>query len=102
MLPFCLLLLRASSRPTIAMDVVLCDYVRMSLPLEGDMAGVAVFNLGPMDGQVQPVCGETDDLCVVLTDGQQHRYSRTSELQRLPDGRSAVVFDWQGRYYGPK
>jgi hypothetical protein len=27
---------------------------------------------------------------------------RTDTLQRLPDGRLGVVFDWIGRYYGPK
>ena len=61
-----------------------------------------MFNLGPMDGQEQPIERDTDELCVVMTDGQQHRYLRTNEVQRLPDGRSAVVFDWAGRYYGPK
>jgi hypothetical protein len=55
-----------------------------------------------MDGQEQPIERDTDELCVVMTDGQQHRYLRTNEVQRLPDGRSAVVFDWAGRYYGPK
>lgn len=61
-----------------------------------------MFNLGPMDGQEQPIETDTDELCVAMTDGQQHRYLRTNEVQRLPDGRSAVVFDWAGRYYGPK
>ena len=74
----------------------------MPQPLESDTAGTAVFNLGPMDGQEHPFERETDELCVVLTDGQQHRYLRTSEVQHLPDGRSAVVFDWVGRFYGPK
>ena len=55
-----------------------------------------------MDGQEQPIETDTDELCVAMTDGQQHRYLRTNEVQRLPDGRSAVVFDWAGRYYGPK
>jgi hypothetical protein len=55
-----------------------------------------------MDGQEHPVDSDTDELCAVMTDGQQHRYTRTAEVQRLPDGRSAVVFDWVGRYYGPK
>jgi hypothetical protein len=70
--------------------------------LESDAARTAVFNLGPMDGQEQLIEKETDELCVVMTDGQQHRYRRTDELQRLPDGRSAMVFGWAGRYYGPK
>ena len=45
---------------------------------------------------------ETDELCVVMTDGQQHRYVRTDEVKRTLDGRLRVVFDWKGRYYGPK
>ncbi len=61
-----------------------------------------MFNLGPMDGQEQPVNSETDELCIVMTDGQQHRYVRTSEVRRSPEGRLAVIFDWQGRYFGPK
>jgi hypothetical protein len=36
-----------------------------------------------------------------MSDGQQHRYIRTYEVQRLADGRLAVVFDLAGRYYGP-
>lgn len=55
-----------------------------------------------MDGQEHPVDSTTDEICVVMTDGQQHRYARTDGVQRLPDGGSAVVFDWAGRYYGPK
>ena len=76
--------------------------MRMPQSLDSDTAGTAVFNLGPMDGQEHAVEEETDELCVVMTDGQQHRYLRTSEVERLPDGRSAVVFDWVGRFYGPK
>lgn len=68
----------------------------------GGLAGIAVFNGGPMDGQEHPTEGDTAELCVVMSDGQQHRYRRTEELQPLPDGRVAVVFDWAGRYYGPK
>jgi hypothetical protein len=34
-----------------------------------------------MDGQEHADEGETDELCVVMTDGQQHRYLRTSEVQ---------------------
>ncbi len=74
----------------------------MPQSLESDTAETAVFNLGPMDGQEHPIERETDELCVVMTDGQQHRYLRTSEIQGLPDGRSAVVFVWVGRFYGPK
>jgi hypothetical protein len=61
-----------------------------------------VFNLGPMDGLQHPIEMETDELCVVMTDGQQHRYVRTDEAQRALDGRLRVVFDWKGRYFGPK
>jgi hypothetical protein len=55
-----------------------------------------------MDGREHPIESDTDELCVVMTDGQQHRYVRTASVQDLPDGRSALVFDWTGRYYGPK
>jgi hypothetical protein len=74
----------------------------MPQSLESDTAGIALFNLGPMDGLEQSIERETDELCVVMTDGQQHRYVRTDEVQRTPDGRLRVVFDWMGRYYGPK
>jgi hypothetical protein len=60
-----------------------------------------VFSLGPMDGQEQPIDSDTHELRVVMTDGQQHRYLRSTRVQRMPDGRSAVVFGWAGRYYGP-
>jgi hypothetical protein len=73
----------------------------MAQDLNGS-AAIAVFNRGPMDGQEQPTEGDTAELCVVMSDGQQHRYRRTEELQPLPDGRLAVVFDWTGRYNGPK
>ena len=55
-----------------------------------------------MDGQEYPMDSETDELCVVMTDGQQHRYVRTDEVERSLDGRLRVVFDWKGRHYGPK
>ncbi len=61
-----------------------------------------MFMLGPMDGQEHSIERETDELCIVMTDGQQHRYLRTSEVQRSLDGRLRVVFEWQARYYGPK
>jgi hypothetical protein len=73
----------------------------MSQALESHAPSTAVFILGPMDGQEQPIEGETDELCVVMTDGQQHRYCRTADVQHLVGGRSAVVFVWAGRYYGP-
>jgi len=65
-------------------------------------AGAAVLNGGPMDGRQHLVEGDTDDLCVIMTDGQTHQYIRTERIQELPDGRSALVFDYGGRYYGPK
>ena len=74
----------------------------MTQSLESDAVGTAVFNLGPMDGQEHPIERGADELCVVLTDGQQHRYVRTDEVQRSLDGRLRVVFDWKGRYYGPR
>jgi hypothetical protein len=73
----------------------------MAQDLSG-LGGIAVFNRGPMDGQEHPTDGDMAELCVVMSDGQQHRYRRTEELQPLPDGRVAVVFDWAGRYFGPK
>jgi hypothetical protein len=66
------------------------------------LVSYAVFSRGPMDGQEHLIEGDTDELCVVMTDGQQYRYVRTDEIQRLPDGSSAVVFDWVGRCYGPR
>jgi hypothetical protein len=77
------------------------DAGSMSQDLNGS-AAIAVFNRGPMDGQKHSTEGDTAELCVVISDGQQHRYRRTEELQQLPDGRVAVVFDWAGRYYGSK
>jgi hypothetical protein len=70
--------------------------------LQDEAAGTAAFILGPMDGQEHPIDSDIGELCVVMTDGQQHRYVRTGQVQPLPDGRFAVVFDWAGRYYGPK
>jgi hypothetical protein len=64
--------------------------------------GNAVLYRGPMDGREHPIDSHTDELCVVMTDGQQHRYVRTGERRRSPDGRLEAVFDWAGRYYGPK
>jgi hypothetical protein len=55
-----------------------------------------------MDGREHLVRDDRDELSVVMTDGQQHRYLRTDEVQALPDGRSVAVFSWVGRYYGLK
>jgi hypothetical protein len=74
----------------------------MSQALDSGPAVTALFNLGPMDGQKQPVDQEIDELSVVMSDGQQHCYLRTSEVRPLPEGGSAVIFNWGGRYYGPK
>jgi hypothetical protein len=71
------------------------------LDVGSERVEIAVFRLGPMDGQEHPIENATDELSVVMSDGQQHRYVRTDEVQRLADGRLAVVFDWTGRYYGP-
>jgi len=57
---------------------------------------------GPMDGQEHTAEPGLDELAVVMTDGQQHRYERTAVTQTLPDGRAAGVFMWAGRYYGPR
>ena len=86
---------------SIAINAGLCDSGSMAQDRIGS-AAIAVFNRGPMDVQEQPTEGDTVELCVAMSDGQQHRYRRTEELQPLPDGRVAVVFDWAGRYYGPK
>lgn len=69
---------------------------------EIDLVEVAVLSGGPMDGREHTIEGDAGELCVVMTDGQQHRYVRTDDLQLLPDGRSALVFQWTGRYLGPK
>ncbi len=68
----------------------------------GDLAEVAVLVGGPMDGREHAVDGGTDELCVVMTDGQRHRYRRTGEIRSIPDGRSALTFTWTGRTYGPE
>jgi hypothetical protein len=74
----------------------------MSLHLDGGTADSAVLNGGPMDGREHSIEFDTVELCVVMTDGQQHRYRRTNTTQPLSDGRSVPIFDWAGRYYGPK
>jgi hypothetical protein len=74
----------------------------MSLDVGSNRVERAVFRLGPMDGQEHPIESDTDELSVVMSDGQQHRYVRIDEVQHLPDGGLRPVFDWLGRYYGPK
>lgn len=51
----------------------------MSPFLDDNTAETGVFNLGPMDGQQQPIEKHTDEPCVAMTDGQQHRYLRSNE-----------------------
>jgi hypothetical protein len=74
----------------------------MSLHAQGEAAGAAVLNGGPMDGREHSIEVDTVELSVVMTDGQQHRYRRTNAARSLSDGRLVPVFDWVGRYYGPK
>lgn len=93
---------RCSGSLSVVMSPDLCDSLVMAPIPDSDLAEIAVLNGGPMDGREHPIEGDTDELCVVMTDGQQHRYVRTEDVQALPGGRSALVFDWTGRYYGPK
>ena len=67
-----------------------------------DLQEEAVLDGGPLDGNRRTIDADTDRLCVVMTDGQQHQYLRTDELQAVEDGHSVLVFRWNGRYYGPK
>ena len=67
----------------------------------GDRPIVVVLDGGPLDGN-QFAEIEGDEMNIVMSDGQQHRYVRTGNSQRLPDGPLAHVFAWAGRYYGPK
>ena len=67
-----------------------------------DLSKIAVLDGGPMDGTEHPIEDDADELCVVMTDGQQHRYLRTDDVQPTPDGRIALIFRWSGRYFGPK
>jgi hypothetical protein len=55
---------------------------------------------GPLDGKSWREL-DTDELIVVMSDGQRHRYVRTVRSQRLPDGTLARVFAWAGRFHGP-
>ena len=67
----------------------------------GDRPTVIVLDGGPLDGMPFTEI-EGDELDIVMSDGQQHRYVRTGSTQVLPDGPLAQVFAWSGRYYGPK
>jgi hypothetical protein len=66
-----------------------------------ELADSAIFDGGPLDGKEQPVERDTERLCAVMTDGQQHQYLRAERTQVLPDGRAALVFGYGGQYYGP-
>ena len=74
----------------------------MAVSASGEVQGEAVLVGGPMDGNRQPVDAETNQLSVVMSDGQQHRYLRTEEFQTDGDGQNRAVFTLGGRYYGPK
>jgi hypothetical protein len=93
---------RSSTPPPIAKCVELCDSLLVDQHTESGLVRAAVLSGGPMDGQEHSIEGETSELCVVMTDGQQHRYVRTDDFQILSDDRSALVFEWTGRYLGPK
>jgi len=74
----------------------------MTVSRSNDLPQLAVLDGGPMDGKEHAADRDTELLTVVMTDGQQHRYVRTERIQKLPDGRSAPVFEHRGRFYGPK
>jgi len=74
----------------------------MPVHRQSDFTDTVVLNGGPMDGREHVVEGEPGELCVIMTDGQQHRYVRTEDVQTLPGGQNVLVFDWTGRYFGPK
>ena len=67
-----------------------------------DKGETVVLDGGPMDGREHTAEPGVDELAVVMSDGQQHRYERTATSQALPGGRTARVFTWTGRYFGPK
>jgi hypothetical protein len=67
-----------------------------------DSGDTAVLDGGPIDGREHRVDPNADELWVVMTDGQQHLYARTDITQSLPDGRTALVYEWKGRRFGLK
>ena len=67
-----------------------------------DLQEEAVLDGGPLDGNRRAIDADTDRLCVVMTDGQQHQCLRTDVLRAVEDGHSVLVFRWNGRYYGSK
>ena len=66
----------------------------------GELPKVTILDGGPLDGKSWTEL-DGDELSVVMSDGQQHRYVRTGDTRRLPNGSLAQVFDWAGRYFGP-
>jgi hypothetical protein len=67
-----------------------------------DLQEEAVLDGGPMDGTRLAIDARADRLCVVMSDNQQHLYLRVDEFQGLEGGHSAIIFRWNGRYFGPK
>ena len=65
-----------------------------------DQCRFASLRGGPVDGRVERLDPTTDELFVVLTDGQEHTYERTSEHTDVLHGQEAAVFQWAGRNYG--
>ncbi len=55
---------------------------------------------GPCDGRVDPVEPDAAELVVIMSDGQHHRYRRCPD-GRDTEGRKVVVFEWDGRRFGP-
>jgi len=70
------------------------------MQLPGDVPKVVILDGGPLDGRSWTAL-YADELSVVMSDGQKHRYVRTVDTRTLADGSRAQVFDWAGRYFGP-
>ena len=68
---------------------------------DSDLLEEAVLVGGALDGNREAVATETEQLSVIMTDGQQHQYLRTDEFQTVEDGQWALIFRWNGRSYGP-
>jgi hypothetical protein len=92
----------AAYKITLAGTKWFCDSVPVTVEQGSGENVQAALRLGPMDGRAHPIESDTQELSIVMTDGQQHRYERTDEVRRSPNGELLVFFDWAGRYYGPK
>jgi hypothetical protein len=79
----------------------LWNHLGMGPVIGRELPNLAVLSGGPMDGRQHPAEPDTETLHVVMTDGQQHLYQRTVRDQALPNGRTALIFEWKGRYFGP-